>query len=168
MAQTTQTELQQRASELEAKALELERTQESLQNALKDTTAELRDEVGRMHCMMPSVIQHLSSVCGCIKACLNRPRCYQRVILGDLYGSTWCYTAVLLSMQSTASLLSDRGVPQSLLRMAEQAAKCEALTQMDALREDAAAAAEDKRLADAALTETRDHLHAASAQVCDK
>ncbi len=75
---------------------------------------------------------------------------------------------MLLSMQSTASQLSDVGVPQSLLRQAEQAAKCEALIQMDALREGAAAAAEDKRLADAALTETRSHLLAACAQVSDE
>lgn len=57
------------------------------------------------------------------------------------------------------------GVPQTLLRQAEQAARCEALTQMDALRKEAAAAADEKRLADAALDETRSHLQAASAQV---
>ena len=56
-------------------------------------------------------------------------------------------------------------MPQTLLRQAEQAARCEALTQMDALREEAAAAADEKRLADAALDETRSHLQAASAQV---
>ena len=54
------------------------------------------------------------------------------------------------------------GVPQTLLRQAEQAARCEALTQMDALREEAAAAADEKRLADAGLDETRSHLQAAS------
>ena len=57
---------------------------------------------------------------------------------------------------------------QVLLRQAEHAAKCEALTQMDALRDEVAAAAESKQSVDAALDETRSHLHAARTEVSDE
>ena len=69
------------------------------------------------------------------------------------------------SVQSRITLQNDMSVPQTLLRQAEQAAKCEALTQLDAVREEAAAAAEEKHLADAALDEIQSQLQAATAQV---
>ena len=56
---------------------------------------------------------------------------------------------------------------QTLMRQAEQAERCAALTQVDVLREEAAAAAEEKGLADAALAEMRSRLEAASIQVSD-
>lgn len=54
---------------------------------------------------------------------------------------------------------------QSLLRQAEEAARWEALAQIDALKGEATAAVEEKGAADAALEETRRHLDAAWAQV---
>lgn len=54
---------------------------------------------------------------------------------------------------------------QTALREEEEAAKCEALAQMEVLRMEAAEAAEEKSLADSALDETRRHLDAAWAQV---
>ena len=54
---------------------------------------------------------------------------------------------------------------QTALRGAEEAAKCEALAQMEVLRKEGAEAAEEKSLADSALDETRRHLDTAWAQV---
>ena len=54
---------------------------------------------------------------------------------------------------------------QTALREVEEAAKCEALAQMEVLRKEVAEAAEEKSLADSALNQTRRHLDTAWAQV---
>jgi len=73
---------------------------------------------------------------------------------------------VFLNCSATARFTDVDYSSQSLLRQAEEAAKCEALTQMDALRDEVAAAAKEKCMADFALEEARTYLHDAWAQVC--
>lgn len=175
-ATTLQIELQQRTLEMEAKAVELDRMQEWLQNELKDRTAELREEVCCLRCRMRTMMLHSLSVSSDhSKACewTILPSVWQLVLQkpGDIHitvlSRCLCSKTRCHAEQTRRIHWLALGVLQTLLRQAEQAARREALTQVDALREEAAAAAEEKGSADAALTEMRSRLQAASTQVSD-